>query len=92
MIPFEVEVPGRWAVTLIFKLRAPIPFLISLLFLPKSSGFSILLAFSTFSFIVCTHDSSSDSLLTGAHNEKSSLKCQPGDVFAEKDRISGISS
>ena len=35
------------------------------------------MAFSTVYFIMCTHDSFSDCLFMGAHNKKTSLKCQP---------------
>ena len=85
-------VSGRWAVTLVFFLYAPMPFLNLLVFLPKYSGFSTLLAFSTVYFIMCTHDSFSDCLFMGAHNKKTSPKCQLSDISTEKNRIFGISS
>ena len=85
-------IPGRWAVTLIFVWCAPMPLLNSLVFLPKFSGPSALLAFSMVLFTVCTHDSFSSRLLMGAHIRKTSLKCQSSDISTGKFRISGISS
>ena len=68
------------------------PLLNSLVFLPKFSGPSALLAFSMVLFTVCTHDSFSSRLLMGAHIRKTSLKCQSSDISTGKFRISGISS